>query len=235
MERKHGIAFSALYSKLMLDLTSSPLFDIRIFNHMSQGASLSSPQAEKTFQVVNMSVVGLGSFIICIKGSKCLRNETKMPVFWAAATLAPVFSLYMMTKYILCHCNISLGGHSIVDCLERLLAVMYIISVCGIAATVHSKHLNLPLPKVCQVFRCCGAKQQKVITTLSLWSIYCSFLCLLYSAPYQVLMVCANPHMYRLIIITVWCVIIGLIMIISIPFTVDQIFLANKDFRTTPK
>jgi hypothetical protein len=217
------------------------VFDARIFNHMSQGASENGPRADKAFQLMFKSVVLLGTFIICAKGLNIAKNlqkssnKIRIPVFWGAATLGPVFTLYMLGKYVLCHCPLPGNAHSIVDCLGAVLAIMLIISVCGMAATVHSKHLNLPHPKICEILRCCCRKQPKVLTTLPLWGIYCSILCLLYSAPHQVLMVCANPHMYGLAIITAWCAMIGLIMMTAIPFTIDQIFLADKDFRITPK
>jgi hypothetical protein len=186
-------------------------------------------------------VVLLGCFEICAKGSKLAesleqsKNKIQIPYFCATATLAPIFASYMVGKGIISNHPLPYGGHSLWDCLGALLAVMLIVSVCGMAATVHSKHLNLPHPKICGIFRCCGRRRHKVLTTLSLWSVYCSILCLLYSAPHQVLMVCANPHMYGLAIITAWCAMIGLIMMTAIPFTIDQIFLADKDFRITPK
>ena len=208
---------------------------------MAQGKHVDNCRAKKAFQYLYLSVILLGFFIICTKGSKIAQslqksgNKNRMPVFWATATLAPVFTLYMLGKSILCHCPLPHHERSIVDCLGTVLVVMLIIVGCGMAAPVHSKHWNLPHPKICGILRCCGGRGHTVLTTLSLWGIYCSILCLLYSAPHQVLMVCANPHMYGLAIITTWCAIIGLIMMTSIPFTIDQIFLADKDFRITPK
>ena len=235
--KKHGFR-NPLYIKLS---TKPQLFDVRIYNHMSQGASVNGPRADKAFQLICRSVILLGFFVICAKGSNIAenvqkgRNRVRIPLYWATATLALVFTLYTMTKFIISHCPLPPSGHSKVDCFGVVLVVMIFISLCGMAATVHSKHLNLPHPKIYGIFGCCGRRGHKVLTMLSLWGIYCSILCLLYSAPYQVLMVCASPHLYGLAIITAWCVMIGLIMITSILFTIDQIFLADKDFRTTPK
>ena len=234
--KNHGFR-NRLYIKLS---TSPQLFDICMSNHMSQGASVNGPRANRAFQLINRSVVLLGVFLICVKGSNIAqkvqkgRYKVRMPLYWSTATLASVLTWYILTKYIISHCPPPRNGYSMVNCLGVVLAVILFISLCGMAATVHSKHLNLPHPTICGIFRCCGRKGHKVLTTLSLWSIYCSILCLLYSAPYQVLMVCANPHMYGLAIITAWCVMIRFIMTTAIPFTIDQIFLANKDFRITP-
>ena len=51
----------------------------------------------------------------------------------------------------------------------------------------------------------------------------------------QLLLVSANPHLYEFGILTVWCAMFVCIIITSIPFTIDQIFIKEEEYRITPK
>ena len=87
------------------------------------------------------------------------------------------------------------------------------------------------------VTKCCGRKQHRIITTISLLGIYMSVVFLLGCLPFQFLLVPINPHLfYGFAILTVWCAMFVCIMIItSILFTIDQIFLKEEEYRITPK
>ena len=64
-----------------------------------------------------------------------------------------------------------------------------------------------------------------------LYSIFIQLIC----TPYQILLVSANPHLYGFGILTVWCAMFVCIIITSIPFTIDQIFIKEEEYRITPK
>ena len=83
--------------------------------------------------------------------------------------------------------------------------------------------------------KCCGSKQHKIVKTISLWGIYYSIFILILCVPYQLLLVSANPHLYGFAILTVWCAMFVCIIITSIPFTIDQIFIKEVEYRITPK
>ena len=53
--------------------------------------------------------------------------------------------------------------------------------------------------------------------------------------PFQLVIVSINPHFYGFTIITVWCVMLGCIVVVAIPFTIDQVFIADKEYKITPK
>ena len=61
------------------------------------------------------------------------------------------------------------------------------------------------------------------------------YVTLVMCVPYQLLLVSANPHLYGFAILTVWCAMFVCIIITSIPFTIDQIFIKEEEYRITPK
>ena len=69
---------------------------------------------------------------------------------------------------------------------------------------------------------------------MSLWGIYLSVVGLLICVPFQFLLVSVNPHLYGFGILTVWCAMFVCIIVTSIPFTIDQIFIKEKKYRITP-
>ena len=103
-------------------------------------------------------------------------------------------------------------------------------------AYIHSKYITFPIPKTWSMLtKCCGRKQHRIITTMSLWGIYMSVMCLLVCVPFQLLLVSANPHLYGFAILTVWCAMFLCIIITSILFTIDQIFIKEEEYRFTPQ
>ena len=103
-------------------------------------------------------------------------------------------------------------------------------------AYIHSKYITLPIPITWSLLtKCCGRNQYRIITTISLWGIYISLMGLLGCLPFQLLLLSANPHLYGLSILTVWCAMFVCIIVTSIPFTIDQIFIKEEEYRITPK
>ena len=94
---------------------------------------------------------------------------------------------------------------------------------CSVVIFVHSK---------------CGPSLQttwRIISIFSLCGIHVSVAFVIAFAPFQILIVSANPHLYGFSILTVWSVILGCIVLTSIPFTIAQVFVAPEDYKLTPK
>ena len=103
-------------------------------------------------------------------------------------------------------------------------------------AYIHSKYITFPIPKTWRTLtKCCGRKQHRIITTMSLWGIYMSAIWLLAFLPFQLLLVSINPHLYGIAILTVWYAMFVCIIVTSIPFTIDQVFIKGEEYRITPK
>ena len=123
-------------------------------------------------------------------------------------------------------------GHKIFD--HTLVCIL--IAIIGIMAYIHSKYITFPIPTTWStLMKCCGRKQHRIIATLSLWGIYMSVVWLSAILPFQLLLVSANPHLYGFAILTVWCAMFVCIIATSIPFTIDQIFIKEEEYRITPK
>ena len=75
----------------------------------------------------------------------------------------------------------------------------------------------------------------RILMTVSLYSVYYSAGFLYLCIPFQVLLLCANPHLHAFTILTVWCVMAGCVVLASILFSIDQVFITNMDFRIKPK
>ena len=188
----------------------------------------------------------LAPFLLYIKGGELVnslqhsRSKAKVPFFWAVASLTHVFSIYIMVKIFLIM-NYEYEDNPSQDYI-REFKIIYHILVCllitliGIMAYIHSKYITFPIPKTWSMLtKCCGRKQHRIITTISLWGIYLSVMCLLGCLPFQLLLVSANPHLYGFAILTVWCAMFVCIIVTSIPFTIDQIFIKEEEYRNTPK
>ena len=122
------------------------------------------------------------------------------------------------------------------NCAISSIYLIYIIIASGCIAYTHSKLLSFAIPRMWGMFtKCCGSKQHKIVKTISLWGIYYSIFILLLCVPYQLLLVSANPHLSGFGILTVWCALFVCIIITSIPFTIDQIFIKEEEYRITPK
>ena len=224
-----------------LDSEKKPEYDIRLYNHMPQGG-LHSGIANKGFFALIVTVLFLCPFLLHTKGGQLIkslqqsRNKAKVPFFWAVASLAHVVNIYFIFKVQIATCYpYKEANLNIRNCIVSNVILLYIFIPVSIIVYVHSKYATFPIPKSWQVLmKCCGRKKHRLITTVSLWGIYMCVVDLLGCLPYQALMVSANPHLYGFGILTVWCAMFVCIIITSIPFTIDQIFIEEEEYRITP-
>ena len=170
------------------------------------------------------------------------RSKAKVPFFWAVASLAHVFNIYITVEVMTLACNqnntVRTTEHRVATCSSTIIALIFIFIASGISAYIHSKYITFPIPKAWSIItKCWGRKQHvhRIIATTSLWGIYMSVVGLLVHLPYQLLLVSVNPHLYGFAILTVWCAMFVCIIITSIPFTIDQIFIKEEEYRITPK
>ena len=170
------------------------------------------------------------------------RSKAKVPFFWAVASLAHVFNVYMVAKLLTVPCNdnklynTKYAKHREEACLWTISAFVYILLASGFTAYIHCKYITFPIPITWSIFtKCCGRNQHRIITTICLWGIYMCLMGLLVCLPFQLLLVSANPHLYGFGILTVWCAMFVCIILTSIPFTIDQIFIKEEEYRITPK
>ena len=170
------------------------------------------------------------------------RSKAKVPFFWAVASLAHVFNIYMIAEGLTLDCNpnniVRNTEHRVGSCSLAITVFIFIFIASGITAYIHSKYITFPIPKAWSIItKCWGRKQHvhRIITTISLWGIYISVVGLLLHLPFQLLLVSVNPHLYGFAILTVWCAMFVCIILTSIPFTIDQIFIKEEEYRITPK
>ena len=184
-------------------------------------------------------------FLLCIKGKQMIlslqesKSKAKLPFFWATSSIVHIFNIYMSVKALtlMCHYDryIYLTTFK-VNCTAASIGILYITIASGCIAYAHSKLLSIAIPRMWGMFtKCCGSKQHTIVTTLSLWGMYYSIFMLLMCVPCQIVLVGANPHLYGFGILTVWCAMFVCIIITSIPFTIDQIFIKEEEYRITPK
>ena len=196
-----------------------------------------------------MGLLAIGApFILHIIGKEKLkslqrsRSKAKVPFFWAVASLAHILNIYMVTKVTIVACckskNVGKSITQVKTCYFAITTLMLALIETGIIAYIHSNYITFSVPKTWNIFtNCCGpgGKQHRIITTISLWGIYMSVVGLLVCAPYQLLLVSVNPHLYGFGILTVWCAMFVCIIITTIPFTIDQIFIKEEEYRITQK
>ena len=226
-----------------MDLTSGVElgYDVRINHYMPQGTHFRIPN--QGFYVLIMTIPLLVPFLLYTKGGQLIkslqqsRSKAKVPFFWAVASLAHVFNVYMILKLLTATCYPYTNTDVISNCTTSnfLLGFMLISSL--ILAYIHTKYITFPIPRTWSMFtKCCGSNQHRVIATISLWGIYImSVMGLLLHLPFQLLLVSANPHLYGFGILTVWCAMFVCIIVTSAPFTIDQIFIKEEEYRITPK
>ena len=195
----------------------------------------------------NSLIVLLGlmtPFLLCIKGKQLIkslqesRSKAKLPFFWATSTIVHLFNIYMSIKFltVVCHYYRGYPFSFKENCTNGSIYVIYVVIASGCIAYAHSKLLTFAIPRMWGMFtKCCGRKQHKIVTTISLWGIYYSIFTLLMCIPYQILLVSANPHLYGFGILTVWCAMFICIIVTSIPYTIDQVFIEEEEYRITPK
>ena len=218
--------------------------DVRFNHHMGQGYLHDGYGAELGFNGLLVSICLLAPFILYLKGEHSVKrlqqseNKYQLPFFWAVASLAHVFNVYFYGRLFLVTCvPYRNSAYRVEICEEAGEGLGITLITTGIVACIHSKYIKtLPVPKTFSIFtKCCGRRVYKIITTISLWGIYISVVCLILCAPLQVLFVSVNPHLHGLSILTVWCAMFVCIIITSIPFTIDQIFIKEEEYRITPK
>ena len=168
------------------------------------------------------------------------RSKAKVPFFWAVASLSHVFNIYMTAKLLTFTCNqnniVRTTEHRVTTCSSAITGLILIVIASGLTAYIHTKYITFPIPETWSIFKkCFGRKQHRIIKTISLWGIYMSVVGLLVHLPFQILLVGVNPHLYGFGILTVWCAMFVCIIITSIPFTIDQIFIKDEEYRITPK
>ena len=205
---------------------------------------MSGYDTQNTFRSLIVTLVLFAPFLLYTKGGKLVkslqqsRSRAKVPFFWAVASLAHVFNVYILAKVSLIgyygyedHSYQHLGYKIAWNILFCILC-----TIIGIMAYIHSKYITFPIPITWSMLtKCCGRKQHRIITTMSLWGIYMSVIWLLAFLPFQLLLVSINPHLYGIAILTVWCAMFVCIIITSIPFTIDQVFIKGEEYRITPK
>ena len=170
------------------------------------------------------------------------RSKAKVPFFWAVASLAHVFNIYTIAEGLTLGCNpnniVRSSEHKVETCSSVITVFIFIFITSGATACIHSKYITFPIPKTWSIItKCWGRKQHvnRIITTISLWGIYMSVVGLLVHLPFQFLLVSVNPHLYGFGILTVWCAMFVCIIVTSIFFTIDQIFIKEEEYRITPK
>ena len=218
-------------------------YDVRVHNYMPQRTQhLGIPN--RGFYALLITICLLVPFLLhtkrgqLIKSLQQSRSKAKVPFFWAVASLAHVFNVYMITKILIitCHPYGQRHGDLILSCTAVPFIIGFMLTISLILAYIHSKYITIPIPITWSILtKFCGRNQQRIITTISLWGIYMSAVCLLFCVPFQLLLVSANPHLYGLSILTVWCAMFVCIVVTTIPFTIDQIFIKEEEYRITPK
>ena len=222
---------------MFLDVNKHTQYDFRLYNIMPQRGPYN--RTPKEFYLLISTICGLAPFLLYTKGGQLIkslqqsRSKAKVSLFWAVASLDHVFNVYMIIKFLTGACYLYINT---IGCKVFSLTLGYVIVTSGIMAYIHSKYITFPIPKTWSMFtKCFGRKQHRIITTISLWGIYISVVGLLGCLPFQLLLVSANPHLYGFGILTVWCAMFVCIIVTSIPFTIDQIFIKEEEYRITPK
>ena len=185
----------------------------------------------------------LWPFLLHIKGKQVVRtlhqskNKHKVPFFWAVAVLSPVFNTYMTGKLVIIGCHPAREYDAVVKNAQAIAVSLSYMNMClVIEAVQHSKIVLIPIPRCFTMFHMClGRRMDRILMTVSLYSVYYSVGCRNLCIPFQVLLLCANPHLHAFTILTVWCVMAGCVVLASILFSIDQVFITNVDFRIKPK
>jgi hypothetical protein len=164
------------------------------------------------------------------------KSKAKVPFFWSAVSLAPTFIVYMTIKLLLVACHPRRIKSSVaVNVMAVCFLLSYILLTISIVAYNHSQYLSLPIPRTWSLFIKCKGREKRILKAISLWVIYVSVAGLVGCMLFQLLLVSVNPHFYGFTIITVWCAMLGCIVVVAIPFTIDQVFIADKEYKITPK
>ena len=216
-------------------------YDVRVRNQMPQGTK-NQGIPNPGFYALIITIGLLTPFLLYTKGGQLIkslqqsRSKAKVPFFWAVASLAHVFNIYMILKLLIATCY-PYRKYTDKTCTTSNFLLCFVLISSLMLAYIHTKYITFPIPRTLSIFtKCCGRNQHRVITTISLWGIYImSVMGLLLHLPFQFLLVSANPHLYGFGILTVWCAMFVCIIVTSAPFTIDQIFIREEEYRITPK
>ena len=219
-----------------------PQYDVRLDYHMPQGGKHDGLTGSGFYYLIG-TLAYLAPFLVYTKGGQLIkslqqsRSKAKVSFFWAVASLAHVSNIYILFKMFILGCNpYRPHGVRIHNCTYASITIGYLVTLSIPVAYIHSKYITFPIPKTWSILtNCCGRKQHRIITTICLWGIYTGVVGLLVCLPFQLLLVSANPHFYGFAILTVWCAMFVCIIVTSIPFTIDQIFIKEEGYRITPK
>ena len=225
-----------------MDLTSGVElgYDVRVNHLMPQGTHFRIPN--QGFYVLICTIASLVPFLLYTKEGQLVkslqqsRSKAKVPFIWAVASLVHVFNVYMILKFLTATCYPYTNTDVISNCTTSNFVLGFMLISSLMIAYIHTKYITFPIPITWSIFtKCCGRNQHRIITTISLWGIYMSVIGLLLHLPFQLLLVSANPHLYGFTILTVWCAMFVCIIVTSVPFTIDQIFIKEEEYRITPK
>ena len=235
-----------------LNGASRHVHDVRLGHCMVRWNRDNGYKSSRGFNVLLCTLLLVSLFLLHFIGKstlKSLESSTKktnciVHFFWAFSSLSYIFNTYMAVKLFLATCHPYRGPSTTIPACETVgvaAGVMYISSF--ILAMLHRKHITLPLPKFIIAIEKCFTngkdllmlKIELLIKTFALWGIYQCVLINSLCAPFQVLMVMANPHYYGFIIITVWCVMCECTVLTSIPFTLDQTVCTERKHKLTRK
>ena len=187
----------------------------------------------------------LSPFLLHVKGRgilKCMQsinNKCLVPFFWSISSLAPIFNIYMTYNGVLGIClpfRSKPLENTAIECAVCIMGFIYFLNTTFFIAYMHSQNTDICIPKVWNIFlKCFQTRREIVVIVLSLWGVYYSAACLILCIPYQILLVCSNPHLYGSSILTVWCAMLIIVAVVAIPFTVDQVFITDEKYRLTPE
>ena len=142
--------------------------------------------------------------------------------FWAVVVFS-LYNTYMTGKLVTIGCHPAREYKAVVRNAEAIaVGLSYMNVSLVITAVQHSKIVLIPIPRCFNMFHMClGRRMDRILMTVSLYSVYYSVGCLYLCIPFKVLLLCANPHLHG------FCVMAGCVVLASIPFNIDQPFITN--------
>ena len=212
--------------------SNHPDYDVRLYNYMPQFGAHDGLTASG-FYIFVYTVNLLCPFIIYKMAENInaklhnfgnSKHKGRVALFWSTATLSHLFNIYCAFKLVMSTCHsYRPEGVQKKNCTFTTLAIAYAMVTTSIVIFVHSKYA----PSLRTAWR--------IVFVFSLYGIYGSVGFIVVFTPFQILLASANPHLYGFSILTVWSVILGCIILTSLPFTIAQVFVAPGDYKLTPK
>jgi hypothetical protein len=203
-------SLQALYMKLDVSRHVYKKFDERLYHSMTQ-RERSTGYSSFAFYAFICTIALFAPFLLYTSGGTVLKklhlskSKAKFSLFWSLASLSHIFHVYMILKILISTCykfeTTSVHG---ANCRGGGLVVAYVIIMSATVTLLHYQHIKWPVPKAFSIItRCCGKKQDQFIAIIFLWSIYGSTVSLMVCAPYQVLLLSANPHLHGFTMLTI--------------------------------